>query len=431
MNARLLTGLAALLAGCAYPATPPVPPPATTPAPLAAAGPLEARAPVTIMVSIDGFRPDYLDRGLTPNLSRLAAGGASGPMRPSFPSKTFPNHWTLVTGLRPDRHGITANTIEDPARPGEIFTMATDDPFWWNAAPPVWVTAEKAGIPTAAMFWPGSVVAWGGTRSTEWPYTVTGGTRPRDWHAYTQQMPGSNRVRQVIDWLRRPVAERPRFITTYFDQVDTEGHRAGPDSPGVNRAIAEVDGHIGELLAGLAAIGQPANLLVVSDHGMSATSSERVIALDRLVAPADARIVEAGPYATFVPTPGHEAAVAAALLKPHRRFACWRKAEIPARFHYGSNVRIPPILCLADDGWVLLKTAPPRPFARGEHGYDPALPSMAALFIANGPAFRPGTRVAPFDNVAVAPLLRTLLGLPADPALDGTDAPLRTALRRD
>ena len=432
MNCRTMSlALAALLAGCAFPRTPPALPPATTPAPPAAASAMpEDRVPVTILISIDGFRSDYLDRGLTPTLARLAAGGTSGAMRASFPSKTYPNHWTLVTGLRPDRHGITANMMEDPARPGEVFTMATDDPFWWNAAPPIWVTAEKAGIRTASMFWPGSVVGWGGTRGADWPNYVVNGTRPHDWQAYTQQMPGSNRVRQVIDWLRRPAAERPRLITTYFDQVDTEGHRAGPDSPGVNKAMAEIDGYVGELVAGLAAIGQPTNLIVVSDHGMSATSSDRVVALDTVVAPADARIVESGPYATFVPTPGRETAVAAALLKRHDHFACWRKGEIPARLHYGSNVRIPPILCLADDGWMLMKSAPPQAFSRGEHGFDPALPSMSALFIANGPAFRPGTRVAPFDNVAVAPLLRTLLGLPAEPTLDGTDAPFRASMRR-
>lgn len=243
-------------------------------------------------------------------------------------------------------------------------------------------------------------------------------------------MPGSNRVRQVIDWLRRPAATRPRFITTYFDQVDTEGHRAGPDSPGVNAAIGAVDGFIGELTTGLASLAQPANIVIVSDHGMSATSSARVVALDRLVPATDARVFDSGPYATFFPLPGREAAVAAALLRPHDHFSCWRKDSIPPRLHYGKNVRVPPFLCLADDGWVLLKTMPLEPFSRGEHGYDNALPSMRALFIANGPAFLPGRKIETFDNVSVAPLLRDLLGLPADPSLDGTDAPFRQAMKR-
>lgn len=432
MIRRLVPAFAAFtaLAGCAYPETPPALPSATAPAGVTSAAIEMQRAPVTILISIDGFHPDYLKRGLTPNLSRLAAGGVTGPMRPSFPSKTFPNHWTIVTGVRPDRHGIAANMMEDPSRPGEVFTMASDDPFWWNAVPPIWVTAEEAGIPTASMFWPGSNVAWGGARATAWPNDITGGTRPYDWQAFSQQLPGDNRVRQVIDWMRRPAASRPRFVTTYFDVVDTEGHRNGPNSPGVNTALAEVDRQIGALVEGLAELGQPANLIIVSDHGMSQTSSERVVALDRIVPATDARVVESGPYATFAPLPGRDAAVAAALLKPHSHMECWRKEAIPARFHYGQNVRVPAFLCLAEDGWELQKTAPTMTYTRGNHGFDPYAPSMQALFIANGPAFAPGKKVGAFDNVAVAPLLRTLLGLPADPTLDSTDAVFRPVLRR-
>ncbi|MCC2979258.1 ectonucleotide pyrophosphatase/phosphodiesterase [Sphingomonas sp. IC4-52] len=434
MLRRLIPALVAVsaLAGCAHLGTPAALPSATTPAPTAAISAQgEVRAPVTILVAIDGFRADYLRRGVTPNLSRLAADGVTGPMRPSFPSKTYPNHWTLVTGLRPDRHGITANMMEDPARPGEVFTMATDDPFWWNAAPPIWVSAEQGGIRTASMFWPGSTVAWGGTRAAEWPNLLTGGVRPSDWQAFSQQMPGENRVRQVIDWMRRPAAIRPRFVTTYFDVVDTEGHRAGPDSPGVRSALAEVDRQIGQLVTGLAELGQPTNLIIVSDHGMAATSSERVVPLDKIVPATDARVVESGPYATFAPLPGREGAVASALLKPHAHMECWRKENIPGRFHYGRNVRIPPFLCLAEDGWELMKTAPTHTYARGNHGFDPMLPSMRALFIANGPAFARGRQLPTFDNVAVAPLLRTLLGLPADPTLDGTDAVFRPVLRKE
>ena len=385
---------------------------------------------VTILVSIDGFRPDYLDRGLTPNLSRLAATGASGPMRPSFPSKTFPNHWTLVTGVVPDRHGIVGNAIDDPTGVRPRFTMATTDPWWWNAAEPIWVTAERAGIPTATLFWPGSAVAWGGDSGADGKADVTGGTRPRDWQAFDKHVSDPGRVRSVIDWLRRPLGERPRFVTLYFDIVDTAGHDAGPDSAEVNRAIAEVDARIGELLAGLATLAQPANLVIVSDHGMAATSSTRTIALDRIVSPADGTVVDTGPYATLTPVAGHEAALERALLARHAHMECWRKDRLPARFRYGRNPRVLPYLCLAEPGWTITKTAPEKAFTGGTHGYDPADPTMRSLFIANGPAFR-RTRLPVFDNVDVAPLLRTLLGLPADPSLDGTDRVFRPALRRN
>ena len=166
-----------------------------------AAAPVETRAPVTILVSIDGFRPDYLDRGVTPNLNALAAAGISAAMRPSYPSKTFPNHWTLVTGLRPDRTGIVANKMFDAARPGEKFTMMSDDPFWWNAAEPIWVTAEKAGIHTATAFWPGSNVAWGGQRAKEWPYELTGGVAATGLDAvqHGDRRPPASRCRGRLD----------------------------------------------------------------------------------------------------------------------------------------------------------------------------------------------------------------------------------------
>lgn len=426
---KILPLLASLALGaCAYPAHPPALASVTQPAPPPAAN--EQRAPVTILVSIDGFRPDYLNRGVTPHLSALARTGVSASMRPSFPSKTFPNHWTLVTGMVPDRHGIVANGFTDPARPTEPFTMASDDPFWWNAAEPIWVTAEKAGIRTATMFWPGSNVAWGGTAAQAWPHRITGGTRPTDWQQFNQQVNDRQRVDAVIDWLRRPAETRPRLLTLYFDEVDTAGHQNGPDAAETTQAIAAVDRAIGELVEGLARLNQPANLVIVADHGMAATSSTRTIALDTLLDPADYVLNDSGPYATFTPAPGHEAALAARLLARHPHMQCWRKEAMPARFRYGRNRRIPPFLCLAETGWTISAKAPDRPTSGGTHGYDPADPTMAALFIAHGPAFIPGRRLAPFDNPAVAPLLRDLIGLPPGQGLDGTDAPFQKVLRR-
>ena len=430
MSSPALAAALLALAGCAFPYTPPALSPITQPAPAAAGQVAEARAPIVVLVSIDGFRPDYLGRGVTPTLSQLAAEGVSAAMRPSFPTKTYPNHWSLVTGLRPDRSGIVANTMEDASRPGETFTMASDDPFWWNAAEPIWVTAEKAGVRTAAMFWPGAGVGWGGVRDAAWPHEVAGGTRPADWWPYGEAVSNAGRVRGVLDWLRRPAETRPRFVTLYFDTVDTAGHRFGPDDARTTEAIAEVDAPIGELVAGLATLGQPADLVIVADHGMAATSSTRVVALDTLLQPADARTVETGPYAGIVPAPGREAAVAAALLRPHPHMTCWRKADIPARFHYGANPRVPPFLCLAGEGWEVLRTAPTTAYAKGGHGYDNDLPDMRALFIANGPSFEGRQRLPSFDNVDVAPLLRDLLGLPTGTGLDGTDRPFRRVLRR-
>lgn len=393
----------------------------------AAARAAETRAPVTILISIDGFRPDYLRRGHSPRLDALAAAGASAAMRPSFPTKTFPNHWTIVTGDRPDRHGIVANRMEDPARPGELFTMASLDPFWWNAVPPIWVEAERAGIPTAIMFWPGSEVAWGGRPGPGRPGEVAGGTRPGEWRHFNEAVSESRRVNTVIGWLRRPADRRPRFIALYFDAVDTAGHQYGPDDRRTATAVTRVDRAIGRLVDRLRALRQPTNIVIVADHGMAATSPDRVISLDRVATPSDYRVVEHGPYAALVPRPGRDAALAAALLRPHAHMQCWRKSEIPSRFHYGANPRVPPFICLAEIGWLIVPSQAAEVRAGGAHGYDNAAPEMAALFIASGPAFLSGVRLPAFDNVDVYPLLARLLGIPPHSG-DGNPATLAASL---
>ncbi|MEJ2409212.1 MAG: ectonucleotide pyrophosphatase/phosphodiesterase [Novosphingobium sp.] len=387
------------------------------------------RPPVVILVSIDGFRADYLDRGITPNLSALAASGISGAMRPSFPSKTFPNHWALVTGKTPDHNGIVANHFNDPRRPGEPFAMDSADPFWWNEAEPIWVTAEKAGIRTAAMFWPGSNIAWGGYQVAE-PWTEqTGGTRPEDWQHYDRAVTPMQRVNTLLDWLRRPEAIRPRFMTLYFDAVDSAGHEYGPDNPRTNAVVADADGYIGALIKGLQELEQPADLIVVADHGMAAVSSERVIALDAIADTRLYHLVDTGPFAAIEPTPGHEAKLAEALLAPHDHMQCWPRQNIPARLRYGANPRVAPYFCLAEMGWQIAATAPDKPSSGGAHGYDNAAPEMAALFVASGPDIAAAGRIPTFDNVDVAPLLRDLLGLPPETDADGDDAPFRAALR--
>ena len=398
------------------------------PASASQSAPAEQRAPVTILVSIDGFHPSYLDRGITPTMSGLAQTGVRTAMRPSFPSKTFPNHWTLVTGLVPDHHGITANRMEDKSRPDEVFTMATLDPYWWNTAKPVWVEAEEAGIRSAAMFWPGSAVPWGGTAQQFG--AVTDGVLPSDWQQFSMQVSNTQRVNAVLDWLRRPAEIRPEFVTLYFDTVDTAGHKGGPDSEELNAAVRDVDAHIAMLLEGLERLGQPANIVIVSDHGMAATSSDRVVVLDDVVDPSLYRLIDAGAFATFEPLPGQDGAFRAAILADHDHMTCWPKDAIPARYNYGTNDRIPPYFCLAETGWSITPKASEARWSGGNHGYDNFAPEMQAVFVASGPAFREGVTLPVVDNTAVAPLVRKLIGLPRSPQGDGPYDALFPAIKQ-
>ena len=385
--------------------------------------PAQARTPpLTILISLDGFRPDYLGHGRTPNLDRIAASGIRATMKPSFPTLTFPNHYALVTGLRPDRNGMVENKMRDPDHPGALFDMkdskAKTEPFWWEQAQPLWATAEQAGLHTATVFWPGSDAA-------------IHGVRPGAWLPYDAAVTSAQRVDFVLDWARRPAATRPRFVALYLDVVDKASHADGITSAHNLAAIAEVDAAVGRLARRLKAMRRPANLVIVSDHGMEDIPPAHVLPLDTVVDRAIMDVVTpGGPIVSVWPKPGHEAEVAAKLLRPLPHLHCWRREDLPARFHYGQNPRVPPFYCLVTDaGWRYTEDKP-KDHATGDHGYDPDDPRMAALFLASGPAFKGRAVLPQFDNVDVYPLLRDLLGLPRATDIDGTDAPFRDVLRR-
>lgn len=372
-----------------------------------------------VLVSIDGFRNDYLDRGITPRLSRLAATGVRGDgMRPAYPVLTFPNHWTLVTGLRPDRHGVVHNVMRDPAigrfKAGNEENAA--DARWWNGGEPIWVTAENAGLRTATMFWPGS-------------QAPVRGVRPTHWIPYDETVPDDARVDQLVRWLVSP--ERIALATLYFELLDDSGHGFGPDSKEVDRDVAKIDATIGRLVDALDARGIRANLVIVSDHGMAEVAQGHAIAIEDMVDARDAELVANGQAVQFAPKPGREREAERSLLGRHDHYACWKKDATPPQWHYGTHPRVPPIVCQMDEGWDAIARADiaKRPaHSRGSHGFDPALPSMRAVFVANGPAFRAGTHLPVFDNVDVYPLLVKLLGVPPQER-DGTLAPLQPALR--
>jgi predicted AlkP superfamily pyrophosphatase or phosphodiesterase len=407
-RARLfLFALLAMAAGC------------TGPAPRSEAPP---RDPV-ILISIDGFRADYLDRGLTPTLAALAADGVrADALRPSFPTLTFPNHYTLVTGLYPDHHGIVNNRMVDPAS-GKTFVYKEQDtiadPAWWGGEP-LWVSVEKQGRHAATMFWPGSDVA-------------IDGVRPSLWMHFDGRLTPDQRVDQLLRWTDVAGDARPSFYTLYLEQVDHAGHDDGPDSPGVNAAMRVVDAALARLVDGLEARGlfDRTNIVIVSDHGMTSTAPDRQIFLDDLVDLDAAGFVTGGIIAGMNPKPAAAAGIEHAILAPHAHMQCWRKSGVPRRLHYGTNARVPALLCLADDGWIITThedAAKRKHFPLGEHGYDNDDPKMRALFVAHGPAFRSGLRVPEFDNVDVYPLLADLLAIrpaPNDGRLDDVREMLR------
>ncbi len=376
-----------------------------------------------ILISIDGLHPDRLARLAPPTLTRWQAEGARAEwMTPAFPTLTFPMHYTLVTGFVPDRHGIVHNRMVDadlgPFRLS--LRAAVADGRWYEAAEPLWVTARRHGLRSATLFWPGSEAR-------------IHGMRPDDWLPYAGDMPHAERVDRVLRWLDRPEPRRPHLITLYFAAFDEASHEHGADSVEATAALADIDLALLRLERGLRERGlyESVDLVVVSDHGMADVDVANPRRLDATMALHDDELISSGELAGIAPRSGRKAKVKAALLGRHDGFECWRRGELPPRWRYGTHPRIPPIICVADEGVHLTHAARLAQGGRislGAHGYAPELPSMRAIFFARGPRVARGVILPPIDAVDVHPLLLDLLGLPPM-ATDGDAAATRAALR--
>lgn len=408
---RFLAAILPVLAACsgASPAHPPAP---ETPV-----------LPVVVLVSLDGFRADYLDRPAAAPLRALAARGVRARvMEPVFPTKTFPNHYSLVTGLYTEHHGIIANTMEDAAiGPFRISDRAAvQDSRWWGGEP-IWVMAERQGVRTAPVFWPGSEA-------------VIGGVRPSWWLPFDNTLPADRRIAGVLDKLRLPVDSAPRFLSVYFSDLDDAGHNHGPAAVETDSAVARVSRLVSDLadsLAAIPALGGRVHLIVVSDHGMAEVSPERVVVLDDWLEEGSYRVIDWSPVLQLVPAAGRESEVVELLSRaPH--LSVYRKADLPVRWRYGSHARVPPVVAVADEGWTITSRARlPRLRERGvggDHGYDNRAPTMAALFVATGPAFQSGQVVDRVRTVDLYQLLARVLGLRPAPN-DGSLDSIRVVLR--
>ncbi|HEX8029133.1 MAG TPA: ectonucleotide pyrophosphatase/phosphodiesterase [Vicinamibacterales bacterium] len=382
---------------------------------------------ILILISIDGFRSDYFDRFHPPALTTLAARGvrAEG-LIPQFPSKTFPNHYTIVTGLTLPHHGIVSNNMRAPDIPGD-FAMSNRevlaDPRWWGGEP-IWNTAEKQGRRAAAMFWPGSE-------------TVIGGRQATYWTPFDDRMPHGERVNGVLGWLRLPENERPSFLTLYFSDVDSAGHSRGPDSDDVRDAVMKVDRSIGQLVEGVKQIGlaDRVHYVVVSDHGMAAVSPDRMILIDDYIDVTTADVIDWAPVLALSPKDGDVDKLYNALKGKHPALDVYRNSEIPAEYGLAGNPRVPAVFAIAREGWLPTSKRelqrwgePDRHAPGGQHGYDPRAKSMQGLFIASGPRIRTAVIVKAFQNIHIYDFMCAVLGL--QPAKnDGDPAVTRDMLR--
>lgn len=367
-----------------------------------------------ILISLDGIHPAYLQRYSAPNINRLARNGVQAEyLQPIFPTKTFPNHYSLVTGLYAENHGLVDNSIYD-TKTGRVFSMRNreevESPMWWGGEP-VWVTAEKQGVVAGTFFFPGSETPIQGKQATY-------------WFNYDGSIANRERVDTVLEWLQKPQAERPRMITLYMSDVDSAGHRHGPSSSEVAQALAEVDAEIGYLTDQLHQRNMlhQVDIMITSDHGMARVDQTKHMIIDKKF---DTNLTEHVVYSrelvSIYPKEGNKEPILKQLSsalegKPAR---IYRKSEIPSRFNHQNHPRIAPILVMAELGWIFVRenqlasmqNADNYFHPRGSHGYDNEAEEMRTIFIGHGPSFKSKSTADPISMVDLYNVMTTILQL--------------------
>uniref|UniRef100_A0A3Q3VLH1 Uncharacterized protein n=1 Tax=Mola mola TaxID=94237 RepID=A0A3Q3VLH1_MOLML len=362
--------------------------------------------PKLLLVSFDGFRWDYIDRVPTPNFNIVIEEGVMvREVENVYITKTFPNHYSLVTGLYAETHGIVANEMYDPVL-NRSFSIETDsiyDSTWWEEAVPLWVSIQKGGGRSGAVMWPGSDVR-------------IHGVLPNQYLLYNSSVPFETRVERIVEWFSAPKEVAVDFGVLYWEEPDESGHSLGPQSPLMDAVIAGIDEKLGFLMNELrkAGIYEKVNLVVTSDHGMAQLSPDHIIELDEYVSRDLYTWVDKSPVVGILPKEGKLDEVYSKLVDANPNMAVYKKEDIPAHFHYQHNARIMPILIEAKEGWTIMQNRSGH-FILGNHGYDNTLRSMQPVFVARGPAFRQNYVKNSMRSVDLYPLMCQILSIPPLP----------------
>jgi len=369
-----------------------------------------------LLVSLDGFRWDYCKIYNTPNLNRLAQQGVKAErLISSFPTVTFPNHYSIATGLYPDHHGLINNSFPAPDL-GLFYRMgdrtAVENPAFYGGEP-VWETAEKQGARSASFYWVGSEAR-----------------HPSYWKKYDESVTYEARIDTVIKWLGYPPEKRPELVTLYFDEPDATGHKFGPVSPQTKRVVERLDSLMGVLRTKLSMLpeARKINLIIVSDHGMEAISHERYINIKSLVPERMIASISGGnPVYLINPSAGKKDSILY-LLNKSKGLKAWSKSDLPSRWHYGTNPRIPEIVVVADSSWSIGTRPDGSSLRGGAHGYDNRNSDMYAIFYAAGPSFKKNYKLKELNNVDIYNLICKILNI--TPAKnDGDPAHIKGMLR--
>ena len=382
--------------------------------------PDQQQKPYVILISADGFRYDYAEKYGAKNLLAFGRSGVRAKsMIPSFPSLTFPNHYTIVTGLYPSHHGLVDNNFYDPDRK-DSYSMRNNQKVQdgtWYGGTPLWVLAEKQGMLAASFYWVGSEAD-------------IQGIRPTYYYNYNEEIDIDKRIQAVKDWLSLPGDRRPHLITFYLPEVDHAGHRYGPEAEETRKEVLFVDSALNALVNAVAGTGLPVNFIFVSDHGMTKVDTASTLPQPTVIDTSKFKVSGGGVLVQlFAKDKKDIRSQYLKLKKSQNGYRTYLKTNVPRRLHFGLeddfHNRIGDILLIPDGPRVFNLNNRKTPI--GWHGYDPTVvKDMDAVFFAWGPAFKNGIQIPAFKNVDVYPMITEILQLKTDEKIDGTG---KTALR--
>ena len=378
-------------------------------------------SPYLILISFDGFRYDYMNRAETKSFDFIAEYGVKATsLIPVFPSKTFSNHYSIVTGMYPEHHGIINNNFYDK-KYKEYYRSREQkkvtDPKWYNGIP-IWELLERNGIKTASFYWIGSEAK-------------INGIQPTYFYQYNHYYPNKDRINQVIDWLNLPEKERPHFITLYFPILDDAGHIYGPEAKEMIDVIKQADSYIGYLISQVnkLTIAKDVNIIIVSDHGMTSTEEKDAILLTDFLDITPSQIVADKPFQMMFFDDKNKESKAYDTLSQLDHIQIFRKDNIPLNYHFQHRDRTPDLLLLADEGFSLCYK--PVKISKGNHGYSPSIKNMHGIFLAYGNSFKQNFRIDSFENIHIYPLISELFKIPYAHQIDGNLNVLKSILVSD
>ncbi|KIA84248.1 phosphodiesterase [Kaistella solincola] len=381
--------------------------------------------PYVILISTDGFRADYVEKFQAKNLQKMAENGVSATaMIPSFPTITFPNHWSLITGLYPSHHGLIDNYFYDYKRQKSYAMSKQEDAESgsWYGGTPLWSLAEKQDVVSASMMWVGAA-------------SDAGGARPTYYYHYHEKFSPEEKVEKVVNWLKLPMDKRPHFISLYFPEVDSKGHHFGPESAETAQAVKLVDDAVGSLVKKVDDLGlKNVNFIFVSDHGMISVDRENPLKIPEILLDKNRfDFYNAQTLLRIVVKNKSEINSVYRELNKNKTpdYEVYLTKRIPRKLNFSTKEdrygRIGDLVLMPNAPKIFLEEG--KTTSTGKHGYNPyKVPEMKAVFIADGPAFKTDKKIGEFKNVNVYPIVADILKLKITEPIDGTQTTARKVL---